>query len=461
LIGAARTSITWTASAIALALVVLAPAAARSRRIAFADLPADLQKRFAARSLAADPFAAYLDTLERDTASRVADGEREHLIHYALQSSRFTSRPRIEPAESARRFVDSLPPADRRRLLDDGAFVPEVRWPAAERARVAAALAAATGRGADSRLAYFASLTDPAGQPLSADALFRDYVRVARFLYRKEFLSETATEVARLYQTRSHSSDTQVEASFAVYTGLGALHGLVPDERINRVLIVGPGLDLAPRTDLVDVVEPQSYQPFAVADAVLGLAIGREADLRVHAVDVNDRVVRFVQAIGGAPATLHVFSGIADTPEQPFSADYRLFVQSLGRSIGDTVKAPETLRTDRRYQHSVAVRPAVRRAITAEHLDIVTRRLVDDAGFDLVVITNVLPYFDDTQLALAFANMAAMLRPGGFLLHNESRAGVADVGAAVGLPVLHMRSLVVAGSGARALYDTIWLHRKQ
>jgi hypothetical protein len=42
-----------------------------------------------------------------------------------------------------------------------------------------------------------------------------------------------------------------------------------------------------------------------------------------------------------------------------------------------------------------------------------------DAVFDLVVVTNVLPYFTDEELALALADIRAMLAGDGVLLHNE------------------------------------------
>ena len=38
-----------------------------------------------------------------------------------------------------------------------------------------------------------------------------------------------------------------------------------------------------------------------------------------------------------------------------------------------------------------------------------------------MIATNILPYFDDQQLALAASNIAAMLAPGGVFLHNEAR----------------------------------------
>ena len=66
------------------------------------------------------------------------------------------------------------------------------------------------------------------------------------------------------------------------------------------------------------------------------------------------------------------------------------------------------------------VSPAAARALQAEALDIVTERL-DGKPFDLVIATNILPYFDDGELMLAMTNVAAMLAPGGVFLHNEGR----------------------------------------
>ena len=432
----------------------------RVRQIEYADLPRAIQQRFAGEGAPEPRFSEYLRQVERDTERRVAEGEREHLIYYALQSTRFTKRARIEPAVSARRFVESLAEPERTRFLDDAGCVPPRGWPEAERARVADALDALKRVTTDARLSYFKQLMASGGGSVSVDGLYADYVRVARFLYKKEFTSGvTAAEVAQLYQTRAHSSDTQIEAGFGVYLGLGALHALEPGQRIRRVLVVGPGLDFAPRTDLIDVVEPQIYQPFTIADALLALSISVEADLRVESVDVNPRVVRFADAVARTPVTLHLFTGVIETREQPFSADYRDYVRALGRAIGTAVSAPPAIGADKRYQHSIAVREQVRRGMSAERLNIITER-VGEEGFDLVVVTNVLTYFDDRQLALALANIAAMLRPDGYLLHNESRAGLVETAASMKLPVLQMRTAIIAGPASRPLYDTVWLHRK-
>src|SRR5439155_8485640 len=130
----------------------------------------------------------------------------------------------------------------------------------------------------DPRLAYFHELLEPNRRAIAADALYADYVRIARFLYRKEFQGsetprERVAEVAELYRTRPHSSDTQIEAGFGVYIALGALHGLDSVFRVRRLLVVGPGMDLAPRTALIHAVPTQSYQPLAVADAPVAFSL--------------------------------------------------------------------------------------------------------------------------------------------------------------------------------------------
>ncbi len=97
---------------------------------------------------------------------------------------------------------------------------------------------------------------------------------------------------------------------------------------------------------------------------------------------------------------------------------------------------------------------------SAESLDIVTERL-DGEPFDLVIATNILPYFDEGELMLALTNIAAMLAPGGVFLHNEARPSMAAMTTALGLPFEQSRHVVIATvRGAPPLFDSVWLHRK-
>jgi hypothetical protein len=91
----------------------------------------------------------------------------------------------------------------------------------------------------------------------------------------------------------------------------------------------------------------------------------------------------------------------------------------------------------------------------------VTERL-DAPAFDLIVATNILPYFDDVELMLAMSNIAGMLGPGGVFLHNEARPVLGEITDALGLPFDQSRHVVIASvRGAPApLYDSVWVHRK-
>ena len=110
------------------------------------------------------------------------------------------------------------------------------------------------------------------------------------------------------------------------------------------------------------------------------------------------------------------------------------------------------------------------RTLAAESLDIVTERL-DGPPFDLIIATNILPYFDDTQLTLAMANIGRMLAPDGVFLHNEARPVLGELTDALGLPFQQSRQVIIAsvrgalrpgsGQAPAPLYDSVWLHRKR
>ena len=198
-----------------------------------------------------------------------------------------------------------------------------------------------------------------------------------------------------------------------------------------------------------------------MADALIAQSLASERDLRVHSVDVNPAVVDTLKGAARRGATLHLFTGMAETAEQPFQPEYRTYVRQLGHTIGDEVAATEAVASNRLYQHSIAVRSAVLRTITAQRLNIITSRPAGEAPYDIVIATNVFIYFDDRQLALALSNISGILQPGGYLVHNESRAGLVETAVDVGLPLLQMRTVVLGGPPARPLYDTVWLHKKR
>jgi hypothetical protein len=434
-------------------------------RITWPDA-APLHSRLAAGGITAATFPAYVDRVHQSNRQRVRQGDLDHLVFYALQSRHFTPAAPIEPALSAKAFVDSLGEREREAFLRSGrAPVSSVLPPV--RARMTAFVRALGAPAGDPRLLYFRELTDAAfpDRRTRPDALLREYQRVMQFVYEKEFVAQRSADaadaVADLYRTRGLSTDTAVEAGCLVYVGLGVLKSLAPDRPVRRVLIVGPGLDLAPRTGLVEEGPPESYQPWAVIDALLALGLSRADDLEVIGADINPRVVGHLNAARAAPPALTLISGIREDEHVTFSTDYRSYFAQLGRAIGDASAADAIETSDGRLRKTVRVRPAVARVLRAAEIDIVTERL-DDRPFDLIVATNILPYFDDVQLALAMTNVTAMLAPGGVFLHNESRPALQDITAALGLRFEQSRHVAIANvRGAPPLSDSIWLHRKR
>jgi hypothetical protein len=400
-------------------------------------------------------------------ARRVREGDLDHLIFYLLQSTHFTKLPPLEPALSAKTLVEN-------RATD---APPDVK------ARAAALLRALDSADPDARLTYFRELSQAAFPRLRAPrsggqagsdereaALLREYLRVMRFLYEKEFVAQRSAErtaaVADLYRTRGLSTDTAVEAGFLVHQGLGVLGAVEPSLRIRRVLIVGPGLDLAPRTSLREAGPPQSYQPWAVMDALLALGLSRAGDLVVVAADINPRVVQHLRRAHDNPTTLTLVSEIRENDDVSLSKEYREYFaalgQGLGASLGAEARSAKAAGPGGRGDlvKTVHVTAAVASALQAETLDIVTERLTG-TPFDLIVATNILPYFDEPQLALAMVNIAGMLAPGGTFLHNEGRPSLGDLTSALGLPLEQSRHAVIATvRGAPPLTDSVWLHRK-
>jgi hypothetical protein len=292
------------------------------------------------------------------------------------------------------------------------------------------------------------------------DFLDAQYTRAMRFLYEKEFVASRqpnrAESVGALYQARGLSTDTSVEAGYVVFLGLATLQQLEPQRRIRSVLVVGPGLDLAPRTDLVDAGEPQSYQPFAVMDALLMLGLAARYEVKVAIVDINPRVVDWVQRVRGTRRRLHLVSGVAETDRVRFTSGFRQYFESIGKGLSTPTPLEER---SGRLVKSMDMDLRVAPRFGAEQLDVVLERI--DARFDVIVVTTVFPYLTDTDLLLALTNLTAMLAPGGVLLHNEPRPLLAEATAALRLALLHSRSAVIATvEGADSpLYDSIWMHR--
>jgi hypothetical protein len=427
----------WLLFLIAIAACHALAAAAAVREIAWGDIAPAVQRLLAQHGIDERNVRDRVAELRSRNRSRLIEGDRDHLVYYVLQSTAFTRLAPIEPASSAKAFISNgvIPQSAKARI---DAFVSAIQ----------------SGRDLGARAELFREMI--AREPIPRDGYARflseEYARAMRFLYEKEF----AGGGPALYQTRGLSTDTSIDANYVVSLSLAVLRRLESDRQIRSVLIVGPGLDLAPRTGLIETGAPQSYQPFAVMDALLGTGLSARDALRMTVADINPRLSEWVSRARGKQPTLSLVSDITETPYVRLTDDYREYFTNVGRAIG----AERPLRGvgAGRLGKSIVVAGGVTDGIDAATIDIAVERL--DERYDLIVVTNVFPYLSDPELLLAISNIAAMLNPGGILIHNEPRPVLADALLALGVPLLQARSGVIATvKGEAPLYDAAWTHR--
>jgi hypothetical protein len=401
--------------------------------LTWADIAPPIRQLLAGHGIREDDLGERLTAIRDRNRARVGEGDRDHLVYYVLQSTDFTKLPPIEPAVSAKEFMSTgAVPSSVKARID--AFNREDRKANHEDTKARRTMPRSA------RMAIFQEML--AREPVD---LAKEYARAMRF----------AAPASTLYQERGLSTDTTIDAGYVVYLSLSALRRLEPARQIRTVLIVGPGMDLAPRTGLVEVGEPQSYQPFAVVDALIASGLSTRDSLRVTAADINPRVTGWIRRLRGGQPTLSLVAGIREQGLVRLSEDYRDYFAMLGRRIG--VERPLRGLEAGRLGKSIAVAGGVTDVLDAETLDITTERI--DADYDLVVVTNVFPYLSDRELLLAIGSVVGMLTPGGVLIHNEPRPVLADALLALGLPLLQARSAVVATvDGGKPLYDAAWMH---
>jgi hypothetical protein len=372
------------------------------KMVRYQDLSPAVREMLARDHVNALDFDRYVLGIQTSTAEREREGENDHLIYYILQSQEFTNMARIEPALSAKDFVE------------------HGRIPADADARIRKFTQTSPST---VRLRYFHTLLP---HESALGYLKQEYARAMRSLYDKEFLTKS-----KYYESRGHSTDTDITANYTLWIALSVLRASQPELKLERVLIVGPGLNIAPRTDLVDKFPPQSYQPYAVSQMLREL--GFAAAPQIDCVDINERVIEFIRDFSRRGERRLEFRIPPGDPE------YEIWGHSLASKL-------------RNVPRNVAD------AVTAQKLNIITQRL--DATYDLVIATNVLLYFKDTELLLAVANIESMLRAGGYFIHNEVRAVLDRVTAAAGLNAIQARTVKI-GEGTKApLYDAFAIYRK-
>jgi SAM-dependent methyltransferase len=255
------------------------------------------------------------------------------------------------------------------------------------------------------------------------------YRRAARSA-RQSDAAAALSAYSTLYRDRGLSSDTRLTAGFAVDAALKAMAAnpvspLAPGS-VRRVALVGPGLDFTDKAEGYDFYPPQTIQPFALIDSLERYGFAKPGAVRLSTLDLSPRVNAHLEAArrrapDGRGYVLQLPLS-RDDPAHEWHPDLVAYWQQFGGSVGREVAAiqPPAVAGGLRVR-AVQIRPGVVRSIVPYDLNIIVERLEplpEAERFDVIVATNILVYYDAFDQALALANIAKMLRPGGFFLTN-------------------------------------------
>jgi SAM-dependent methyltransferase len=391
---------------------------------AFSDrLPIDLNAIAPADRPAAWPV--WLARHDAAVRARLDRGDEDSIVNFWLYGTSFTTRPRATAADLAKHGG---------RAAAEDLLV----------GRLNDLVAALATTGGDERLRFARDVLTRRGFDPAAPG-GQDFARRELIALRARAVSDNAryrqaardagaiangddrqAAFATAYRDRGLSADTSLPIDFAVDESLTAARSQsrLAAGSIRRVAIVGPGLDFTDKADGYDFYPPQTIQPFAVIDSLIRHGLAAADQLQVVTFDLSPRVNRHLDAARqrareGTPYVLQL-PFTRDDPAHEWVPAFARYWERCGDRIGDTVPplpAPAGA-VDVRVR-AVGVRPGIVSAISPHDLNIVVERPGPASEpFDLILATNVLVYYDAFEQALALANVAAMLRPGGVFVTN-------------------------------------------
>ena len=274
------------------------------------------------------------------------------------------------------------------------------------------------------------SLSTPEGQKKTKAYLLANLAHLRDDVAHEN--AQAKTDKSQAFKDRGLSTDSDLYADFTIELQLRHMieKGLLKSGSVHRVAIVGPGLDFVNKKEGSDFYPPQTTQPFAVIDSLARLGLADPASLELYTFDVSARVNTHIErarksAASGKPYTIQLLC----TESQQFVTGFEDFWLALGDHIGKQtapIMVPEPVRT-MISNRAVSVRPSVVARLTPVDMNVVfqTMPLPPEQRFDLVIGTNIFLYYGALDQSLARANLATMIKPGGFLISNTALPGAA------------------------------------
>lgn len=378
-------------------------------------------------------FDAWIRERDASIRARLAQGELDSLVNMLLFGTSFTKQPRMT--------IENLAEESRGGLL---------------RARLDDLLKGLASPGANERLVILGNVLAAKGYP-PADPKMGSFIleNLQRSLQEKIAIAAevgAAQSPSNAFRERGVSLDTTIFPNYAMDAALAALarsDQLAPG-RIARAAIVGPGLDLIDKEAGFDYYPLQTIQPFALQAALRRLKLAAP-DQRTTILDISPRVIDHIKLALERESYIIQLPRHRDPNWTPELFEYwQTFGEGLATSETPLLPpAGYTARAVRFPAESV-------RSLDAADINIVTQRLeLPDTGkFDLIVATNILVYYSPFEQALALANIAAMLKPGGVLLTNDRLPEIPNS------PIRDVGSVFVTYSTDPRRIDTVYWYRR-
>jgi len=385
-------------------------------------LPAEFRGLTPAQREAAWP--GWVRQRDATIRARVAEGDEDSVINLLQFGTSFTRQPRITEQQLAGVVM--------RKAGSPDVFVPSPVL----KARIDDFVTAVAAPGTNERIQFARRVVERRGIDTATEegrGRLRRYLEertaVVGSAVHAPVLHDPTTGLAdqiTIFRDRGLASDTLLWINFAIDQALADLKaaGALRPRSVRRVAIIGPGLDFADKQEGYDFYPQQTIQPFALIDSLGRAGLAARLGVGITAFDVSGAVLGHLEsararALTGDPYTIVLPRNL----EQPWTADLVRYRDRFGEEIGKPVaSAAPPANAGKVDVRSVLFPPPVTRAIVPRDLNVVLQRLEPDTdgdGFDLIVATNILLYYDVFEQSLAAANIAAMLRPGGFLLSND------------------------------------------
>lgn len=365
----------------------------------------------------ANAWDDWIRARDAEVRGRIDRGIEDSISNLILYGTSFTTLPRISSVEYAASESRELTPATTARIHALAMAVPtEARN---ERVRFVRNFLARRGIARDSVETF---LAQNLRRFIAEQAEYQKKLKDA-----ESSADPTAVYLARgtLFETRGLSVDTSLLPNFAIEETLRAMvkKGALTPGSMYRIAVIGPGLDFTDKRDGYDFYPLQTLQPFATLETVARLGLGKAEDVQVVCLDLNSAVISHVAKLAelgraGRPYTVQ----LPRDPQADWSPEAVSYWKEFGQLLGYPVRpllVPVTLSGV--VSRAVAMRPQYAAHVQAYNVNIVGQTLDFPVGqgFDLMIATNVLVYYDRFQQALAMANIAHMLNHGGLFLANN------------------------------------------